>query len=243
MEDTCGTKPFPSFIRGFESPFARSNSPEWLHFKVAVIGAGPAGLMAAEVLAEGGARVTVYDRMPSVGRKFLLAGRGGLNLTHSEELDALPRALRRGDAASARRDRGVPAGCGARLVRGPGPGHVRRIERPRIPEILQDFAAAARLVAAARRRRRRISSCGTIGSAGTSAALSCSMRPKDVAFSMPMPWSWRSAAQAGRGSVRTAAGPMFWQRPALPSRRCGRRIAASSPTGPTCFANASRASL
>src|SRR4051812_14772062 len=56
-------------------------------FHVAVIGAGPAGLMAAEVLAEGGARVTVYDRMPSVGRKFLLAGRGGLNLTHSEELD------------------------------------------------------------------------------------------------------------------------------------------------------------
>ena len=54
---------------------------------VAVIGAGPAGLMAAEVLSAGGARVTVYDRMPSVGRKFLLAGRGGLNLTHSEPLD------------------------------------------------------------------------------------------------------------------------------------------------------------
>jgi len=53
---------------------------------VAVIGGGPAGLMAAEVLASGGATVTVYDRMPSLGRKFLLAGRGGLNLTHSEEL-------------------------------------------------------------------------------------------------------------------------------------------------------------
>jgi len=53
---------------------------------VAVIGAGPAGLMAAEVLASGGARVTIYDRMPSVGRKFLMAGRGGLNLTHSEPL-------------------------------------------------------------------------------------------------------------------------------------------------------------
>src|SRR3984885_15136672 len=59
---------------------------------VAVIGAGPAGLMAAEVLAQGGAAVTVYDAMPSVGRKFLLAGRGGLNLTHSEALPAfLPR--------------------------------------------------------------------------------------------------------------------------------------------------------
>jgi uncharacterized flavoprotein (TIGR03862 family) len=43
--------------------------------------------MAAEVLAQGGAAVTVYDRMPSVGRKFLLAGRGGLNLTHSEPLE------------------------------------------------------------------------------------------------------------------------------------------------------------
>jgi uncharacterized flavoprotein (TIGR03862 family) len=57
--------------------------------RVAVIGGGPAGLMAAEVLARGGATVTVYDRMPSVGRKFLLAGRGGLNLTHSEELQRL----------------------------------------------------------------------------------------------------------------------------------------------------------
>ena len=55
---------------------------------VAVIGAGPAGLMAAEVLAQGGAAVTIYDAMPSAGRKFLMAGRGGLNLTHSEPLPA-----------------------------------------------------------------------------------------------------------------------------------------------------------
>jgi hypothetical protein len=54
--------------------------------QVAIIGAGPAGLMAAEVLAQGGAGVTVYDAMPSAGRKFLMAGRGGLNLTHSERL-------------------------------------------------------------------------------------------------------------------------------------------------------------
>jgi len=52
----------------------------------AIIGAGPAGLIAAEVLAQGGARVTVFDAMPSAGRKFLMAGRGGLNLTHSEPL-------------------------------------------------------------------------------------------------------------------------------------------------------------
>jgi uncharacterized flavoprotein (TIGR03862 family) len=54
---------------------------------VAVIGAGPAGLIAAETLARGGAAVTVLDHMPSVARKFLIAGRGGLNLTHSEPLE------------------------------------------------------------------------------------------------------------------------------------------------------------
>jgi len=52
----------------------------------AVIGAGPAGLMAAELLARAGVAVTVYDQMASPGRKFLMAGRGGLNLTHSEDL-------------------------------------------------------------------------------------------------------------------------------------------------------------
>jgi uncharacterized flavoprotein (TIGR03862 family) len=54
---------------------------------VAVIGAGPAGLFAAETLARQGAAVTIYDRMPSPARKLLIAGRGGLNLTHSEGLD------------------------------------------------------------------------------------------------------------------------------------------------------------
>src|ERR1700704_5177040 len=56
--------------------------------QVAIIGAGPAGLMAAEVLAQAGQGVTVYDAMQSAGRKFLMAGRGGLNLTHSEALPA-----------------------------------------------------------------------------------------------------------------------------------------------------------
>ncbi len=64
---------------------------------VAIIGAGPAGLMAAEMLTQGGARVTVYDAMPSAGRKLLMAGRGGLNLTHSE---ALPAFLTRYDNAT-----------------------------------------------------------------------------------------------------------------------------------------------
>ena len=69
--------------------------------RVAVIGAGPAGLMAAEVLAKAGHKVEVFDRMPSPARKLLMAGRGGLNLTHSEslELRSIATALRAGDLA------------------------------------------------------------------------------------------------------------------------------------------------
>ena len=62
----------------------RMSDPRTVH----VIGAGPAGLMAAERLADGGARVVVHEAMPSVARKLLMAGRGGLNLTHSEATDA-----------------------------------------------------------------------------------------------------------------------------------------------------------
>ncbi|HRL25490.1 MAG TPA: TIGR03862 family flavoprotein, partial [Brevundimonas diminuta] len=70
---------------------------------VAVIGAGPAGLMAAERLAQAGLRVVVHERMPSVARKLLMAGRGGLNLTHSEPLEPF---LNRYDAAAQGRIKG-----------------------------------------------------------------------------------------------------------------------------------------
>src|SRR5579864_2151193 len=62
-----------------------SNLPD--SARVAVIGGGPAGLMAAEALAQQGVQVDVYDAMPSVGRKFLMAGKGGMNITHSEPLE------------------------------------------------------------------------------------------------------------------------------------------------------------
>src|SRR5579872_629384 len=65
----------------------------------AIIGAGPAGLMAAEVLAQTGRQVVVFDQAPSPARKFLMAGRGGLNLTH---IDPLDRFLERYGAAAAR---------------------------------------------------------------------------------------------------------------------------------------------
>ncbi len=124
--------------------------------QVAVIGAGPAGLMAAEVLAQGGAGVTVYDAMASAGRKFLMAGRGGLNLTHSEPLPEFltrygkatpqltaaieafpPRALREWSEAL-----GQPTFVGSS-------GRV-------FPEGVQGLAAAARVAAAARRDGRAI---------------------------------------------------------------------------------------
>lgn len=60
--------------------------------QIAVIGAGPAGLMAAEVLAEADHQVTVYEKMPSPARKFLMAGLGGLNITHAGSLDAVKAA-------------------------------------------------------------------------------------------------------------------------------------------------------
>ncbi|KAB8038602.1 TIGR03862 family flavoprotein [Janthinobacterium aquaticum] len=56
--------------------------------RIAVIGGGPAGLMAAQAAAERGAQVDLFDAMPSVGRKFLLAGRGGMNITHAEGYQA-----------------------------------------------------------------------------------------------------------------------------------------------------------
>jgi predicted flavoprotein YhiN len=62
--------------------------PESPLVDVAIIGGGPSGLMAAQIAADAGPSVHLYDAMPSIGRKFLLAGKGGLNLTHSEGADA-----------------------------------------------------------------------------------------------------------------------------------------------------------
>ena len=66
--------------------------------RIAIVGGGPAGLSAAEALAGRGHSVTIYERMPTLGRKFLLAGRGGLNLTHSEEQAAFMRRYGRAAA-------------------------------------------------------------------------------------------------------------------------------------------------
>jgi len=80
---TTAEIPVPASPHAEAPPWPRPN----LSIQVAVIGGGPAGLMAAEVLSRAGLAVHLFDAMPSVGRKFLLAGRGGLNLTHSESAD------------------------------------------------------------------------------------------------------------------------------------------------------------
>jgi uncharacterized flavoprotein (TIGR03862 family) len=79
----------PAGTAGFLASCAGRDSAAVAGPDAVVVGGGPGGLMAAEVLAGAGASVTVYERMPSVGRKLLLAGRGGLNLTHTEPLAQL----------------------------------------------------------------------------------------------------------------------------------------------------------
>src|SRR5260221_10726563 len=61
---------------------------------ILIVGGGPAGLRAAEMVSAAGLRTVLADHMPSVGRKFLVAGRGGLNLTHSEPVENFPARYR-----------------------------------------------------------------------------------------------------------------------------------------------------
>ena len=98
------------------SPTAQANPQTYARpVRIVVIGGGPAGLMAAEVLASAGAavQVEVYDAMPSVGRKFLLAGKGGLNLTHSEPSEFFTRRYgqRQGNLEPMLADFGTPQLC------------------------------------------------------------------------------------------------------------------------------------
>lgn len=76
----------PALIRQTSLAMTQASKPSTPN--VAIIGGGPAGLMAAEVLSQAGLQVDLYDGMPSVGRKFLLAGVGGMNITHSEAFPA-----------------------------------------------------------------------------------------------------------------------------------------------------------
>ena len=213
-----------------------------LKTNIAIIGAGPAGLMAAEVLAQGGAGVTVYDAMPSVGRKFLMAGRGGLNLTHSEPLPAFlaryGEAMPQLDAAIA----AFPPDALARMERGAGAADLCRLQRPGFSASVQGLAAAARVAAAARFDGRAIRAAPSLDRLGRAMDIFRLRRPTDRAPSMRARPCWRSAARAGRGSAPTGDGWKRSPRRAWRYRRCGRPIAASPSPGPISSAIASRAS-
>jgi predicted flavoprotein YhiN len=124
-------------------------------FHVAIVGGGPAGLMAAETLAAGGVQVDVFDAMPSVGRKFLLAGKGGLNITHSEAFEAF--AGRYGSRRAQIEPMLKPSG---RTRCGPGSRaggeHLRRQLGAGLSGRDEGRAAAARLAGPPARRRRAL---------------------------------------------------------------------------------------
>ena len=184
--------------------------------QAAIIGAGPAGLMAAEELCAAGLRVTVYDRMPSLGRKFLLAGRGGLNLTHSEPLEPfLSATARRAEACVPRSPRFRPMPCG--LGRRAGTGNIRRQQRTCVSEGDEGLAPAARL-AAPPRRRAYVSPAPSL--AGLDGNGRC-VRDADGRSDRAPPTSpcSPSAAPAGHSSARTAAGSTPDARAASRSRR------------------------
>lgn len=86
VDETDSGSPW-HFLPPWRSDVSQSVGNQVDHRTVAIIGGGPAGLMAAEVLSLAGVQVDVYDAMPSLGRKLLLAGIGGLNITHSEAFD------------------------------------------------------------------------------------------------------------------------------------------------------------
>jgi hypothetical protein len=167
---------------------------------VAVIGAGPAGLMAADVLGKGGARVTVYDAMASAGRKLLMAGRGGLNLTHSEPL---PEFLRRYGAAMPQLEAAITAfppdalrAWSEALGQPTFVGSSGRV----FPEA---FKASPLL----RAWLRGLDSMGVQLKLRHQTTDGCHFKPRtDNFLSKQMRSCWRSVARAGRGSAPMAPG-------------------------------------
>ena len=106
--------------------------------------------MAAEVIAHGGAAVTVYDAMPSAGPQVSDGGTWRTQSHAQRAAAGISRALWRGEAASRASDRSVSAGSAARLERGAGPADIRRLQRAGVSASVQGVAVAARMAAAAR---------------------------------------------------------------------------------------------
>ncbi len=206
--------------------------------EIAVVGGGPAGLAAAEVLGEAGRAVTVYERMPSVARKLLIAGRGGLNITHGEARAAfLARYHPAGvlDAAIAAFPPEALRDWCAELGEPTFVGSSGRV-------FPQSFKASPLL----RAWLARLDGLGIRiphpPPAHRSGAGVCASRRR-TALSRPGPGppSWRSAGRAGRGSARTGAGCRSSKGSGWRWRPCARPMPASRWRGPPCSGNASPA--
>ncbi len=180
--------------------------------------------------------------MPSAGRKFLMAGRGGLNLTHSEPLPQFLARYREAMPHLDSRHRGVSAAGLARLERSAGAGNLRRLQRPGVSKGVQGIALAAGVAAAA----------GFDGRAtGAASPLDRLGRAGPSAFSNAG-WTARRRGERDRAGARRrklAAARLRWRMGGDARRqgrdryrRCGRPIAASPSPGPIFFATASRAS-
>jgi NAD(P)-dependent dehydrogenase (short-subunit alcohol dehydrogenase family) len=118
-----------------------------------IIGAGPAGLFAAEHLSAKGYDVVVVDRMPSPARKFLMAGRGGLNLTHSEATGTVCRPVSRGRKLYQTPHLRFSAQSPDRLVRRARSGDLCRDERPCLSQVHESVPAPACVASAFGRPR------------------------------------------------------------------------------------------
>ena len=149
---------------------------------VAVIGGGPAGLMAAEMLAQGGVQVDLYDAMPSVGRKFLLAGVGGMNITHSEPFDAFLSRYGTRAASNPSLARSLPSRCAARMDSWAGDRDLRRFIGTRVSQGHEGRAAAARMAAPAARSRGAVSCAPSLAGVGRlrRVALRCTLAGEQI---------------------------------------------------------------
>ena len=174
--------------------------------RIAVIGAGPAGLMAAETAARADCAVTIYEAMPTPGRKFLMAGRSGLNITHAEDFERF--VSRYGGAAawmapmlrefSPTDMRAFCADLGVETFVGSS-GRVFPRAMKASPLLRAWLARLSGLEVELRTRAKLVDLEAMAGRSSRRMAFA-------ARSTLKRPFS-RSAARAGRGSARTAAGP------------------------------------
>ena len=196
-----------------------------------VIGGGPAGLMAAEALAEAGRAVLVAEAKPTVGRKLLMAGKSGLNLTKAEPAAAFAARLHRGRRLARADPRGLRASRGRRLGRGPRGRDLRRQLGPGVSRsgmkaspLLRAWLGRLEAAGVALSHPLAVDGLGRAGGALRDAGRRRAVVVRGPRFS-------RSAGPRGRGSGRTAPGRRSSRRRGCRWRRSGRRTSASASPG------------